>query len=75
MDDLVGVTLEFGEGSDISDKITRMYMAAPDMYKLLDDIVGMEANGEASLPGHVLSKIMKVLSLDSSPEILEGHFE
>lgn len=74
MDDLLGVTLEFKDGEEVSEDVTRLYMAAPEMYRLLDEIAGMDSRGEVNIPDQTMKRIIEVLSLEERPDIIEGVF-
>lgn len=74
MDELVGVTLEFREGSSVSVEVERIYMAAPRMYKVLKDMLTLAEEGHLELPAGVFSKIKQALPVHK-PVILRGVFE
>lgn len=76
MNDLVGVTLEFEDGTtETSDSVTRLYMAAPDMYAILKDIEKMHEDGTANLPEEIIAAIRGVLEdEEEDPNIIRGFF-
>ena len=74
MSGLVGVTLEFEEGTQVSKNVENIYMAAPDMYKLLKDMAFLADEGDLDLPAGLLRRIKQVLPM-SEPVIIQGVFQ
>jgi hypothetical protein len=74
MGELVGVTLEFRDGSRVSNDVEQIYMAAPEMYKVLKDMEFLAEEGDLELPAGVLRKIKQALP-SKKPVILQGAFE
>ena len=74
MEELVGVTLEFRDGSHISNDVEQIYMAAPEMYKVLKDIEFFAEKGDLELPAGVLRRIKQVFPV-RKPIILQGSFK
>lgn len=73
MGELVGVTLEFKDGSRISDEVESIYMAAPEMYKVLKDMAFLADEGDLDLPAGVLRRIKQAIP-SRGPVILQGDF-
>lgn len=74
MSELVGVTLEFRDGSSVSPEVERLYMAAPKMYKVLRDMVFLAEEGHLELPAGVFLRIKQALP-NQKPVIIHGVFE
>lgn len=74
MSELVGVTLEFEDGVHVSKNVERIYMAAPEMYKVLKDMAFLADEGDLDLPAGLLRRIKQILPM-KEPVIIQGVFK